>query len=131
MTFVIAFLPGIIQYHLSNHYPIFCSVFDPSSENRENFGLKSMVRDLTNFHQEDLIFNLEDSLFEFKPNLATKEINFQNFNELFQVFIQIIWNVINMHCPNKLISRKKQKLKKRPRITKDILNSIRKKQKNV
>ena len=34
-----------------------------------------------------------------------------------------------MHCPNKLISWKKQRLNKRPWITKDILNSIRKKQK--
>ena len=36
---------------------------------------------------------------------------------------------MNKHCPNKLISRKKQRLNKRPWITKDILNSIRKKQK--
>ena len=95
--------PGIIQHDLSNHYPIFCTVFDPSSENREKFGLKQMVCDLTNFRHEDFIFDLEDSLFEFDSNLATKEINFHNFNRLFQVFNQNIKNVINKHYPNKLI----------------------------
>ena len=82
-----------------------------------------------NFRQDNFIFDLEDSLFEFNSNLATKEINYHSFNEIFQIFIQSIKNVINKHCPNKLISWKKQRLNKRPWITKGILNSIRKKQK--
>ena len=88
--------------------------------------MKQMIRDLTNFCQDNFISDLEDSLFEFNSNLATKEINYHSFNEFFQIFIQIIKNVINKHCPNKLISRKKQRLNKRTRV----FNSIRKK-KNV
>ena len=90
-----------------------------------------MVRDLTDFRQGNVISDLKNSLFEFNSNLATKEINYHSFNEIFQIFIQIIKNAINKHCPNKLISRKKQRLNERPWITKNILNSIRKKQKNV
>ena len=122
-------LPGIIQYDLSDYYSIFCTAFDPSSEKCEKFGVKQMIRDLTNFRQDNFISDLEDCLFEFNSNLATKEINYHSFNEIFQIFIQIIKNVINKHCPNKLISRKKQRLNKRLWITKDVLNSIRKKQK--
>ena len=67
-----------------------------------------MAPDLTNFRQDDFVSDLEDSLFECNLNLATKKINFHNFNGIFQVFIQIIKYVINKHCPIKLISRKKQ-----------------------
>ena len=123
-------LPGIMQHDLNDYYSVFCTVLDPSSERCDKiFGMKQMVCDLTNFCQDKFISDLEDSLFEFNSNLATKEINYHSFNEIFQIFIQIIKNVINKHCPNKLISRKKQRLNKRPWITKDILNSIRKKQK--
>ena len=66
-------LLGIIQYDLSNHYSIFCNVFDFSSENHEKFGLKQMVRDLTNFRKEGFISDLEDFLFEFNSNLATRQ----------------------------------------------------------
>ena len=97
-------LPGIIQYDLSDHYPVFCTVFDPSTGKCEKIGMKQMVRDLTNFRQDNFISDLEDSLFEFSSNLARKEINYYSFNEIFQIFIQIIKNVINKHCPNKLIS---------------------------
>ena len=124
-------LPGIIQYDLSDHYPVFCTVFDPSSEKCEKFGMKQIVRDLTDFRPDNFISDLKNFLFEFNSNLTTKEINYHSFNEIFQIFIQIIKNVINKHCPNKLISRKKQRLNKRPWITKDIINSICKKQKNV
>ena len=122
-------LPGIIQYDLSDHYPIFCTVFDPLSEKCEKFGMKQMARDLTSFRQDNFISNLEESLFKFNSNLATKQINYHSFNEIFKIFIQIINNVINKRCPNKLLSRKKQRLNKRPWITKDILNSAHKKQK--
>ena len=67
-----------------------------------------MAPDLTNFRQDDFVADLEDSLFECNLNLATKKINFHNFNGIFQVFIQIIKYVINKHCPIKSISRKKQ-----------------------
>ena len=66
-----------------------------------------MAPNLTNFRQDDSVSDLEDSLSECNLNLATKEINFHNFNGIFQVFIQIIKNVINKHCAIKLISRKK------------------------
>ena len=68
-----------------------------------------MVCDLTSLRQEDFISDVEDFLFAFNSNVATNEINFQNFNRLFHVFIVIISD-INKHCPNKLISRKKTKI---------------------
>ena len=122
-------LPRIIQYDLSDHYPIFCTVFDPSSENCEKFGMKQMVCDLTNFRQDNFISDLEDSLSGFNLNFATKEINYHTFNKIFQIFVQIIKNVINKRCPNKSISRKKTKIEQEAWTTKDILNSIRKKRK--
>ena len=98
-------LTGIIQYDLSDHYPVFCTVFDPSSGKCEKIGLKRMVRDLTNFRRDNFISDLEDSLFEFNSTLTTKEINYYSFNEIFQIYIQIIKKDINKHCPNKLISQ--------------------------
>ena len=82
------FLPGIIQYDLSNHCPIFGTVFDPS-EKCEKFGMKQMVCDLTNFCQDNFISDLEDFLTEFNLDLATKEINNHKFGKIFQKF-----------CPN-------------------------------
>ena len=69
-------LRGIIQYDLSDHYPVFCTVFAPSSGKCEKIGMKQMVCDLTNFRQDNFISDLEDSLFELNSNLATKEINY-------------------------------------------------------
>ena len=82
-------------------YPIFGTVFDPFSENCEKFGMKQMVRDLTNFRQDNFISDLEDSLSKFNSNFATKEFNDHSFNEMFQIFLQVINNVINKHSPNK------------------------------
>ena len=50
-------LPRSIQYDLSDHYPIFCTVFDPSFENCEKFGTKQMVHNITNFRQDNLYLN--------------------------------------------------------------------------
>ena len=71
--------------------------------------MKQMLHDLTNFCQGDFISDLEYSLSDFNSNLTTKEINYHRFDENFQIFIQIIKNVINKHCPNKLIFQKKQR----------------------
>ena len=69
-----------------------------------------MVCDLTNFCQDDFIFDLENSLFEFDTNLAAEQINSHNFNGVFQGFIEIIRNVLNTQCPNKLIYQKKKQI---------------------
>ena len=49
-----------------------------------------MIRDLTNFRQDNFISNLEDCLFEFNSNLATKEINYQSFNKIFPIFAKLL-----------------------------------------
>ena len=62
---------------LSFHYPIFCTVFDPSFENCEKFGQKQIVCDLANFVylnsiqtllQKKLIFPIQWTFSSFYPN---------------------------------------------------------------
>ena len=55
-----------------------------SSENCERIGLKQMVRDQTNFYQDDFISNLEDSISELNSNLATQENNSYIFNRFLE-----------------------------------------------
>ena len=50
-----------------------------------------------------------------------------NFDATFDAFVSVVHSVIKNHAPLKRLSRKEQKLKRKPWITKDIYAMIRRK----
>ena len=50
-----------------------------------------------------------------------------NFDATFDAFVSVVHSVIEKHAPLKRLSRKEQKLKRKPWITKDIYTMIRRK----
>ena len=50
-----------------------------------------------------------------------------NFDATFDAFVSVVHSVIENHAPLKRLSRKEQKLKRKPWITKDIYAMIRRK----
>jgi len=50
----------------------------------------------------------------------------QNFNTTFNKFVAVIANTIDKHAPQKRLSRKQEKMRNKPWLTNDILDSIRK-----
>ena len=58
------------------------------------------------------------------PSITNK-----NFNEIFNMFVDQIWQVVNKHAPLKKISRKHKRLQKKPWLTTELLSSINMKRK--
>ena len=82
-------------------------------------------RDKTKFCSELFCKDLQtdsNNYFSHRPTLSN-----ENFNELFNNFVQIISHSIDIHAPLRPISRRMRKLLQKPWITKDLLTSIKKK----
>jgi len=62
-------------------------------------------------------------------NTQLKSVSPLNFNQLFAEFLQTVEGIIELHAPLKKVIRKQRKLQAKPGITKEILVSIRYKQK--
>ena len=69
---------------------------------------------------------MHDRLDDFLIRNASIDEN--NFDELFNNFHSIITQTIDKHAPLKKLTRKQQRLQRRPWITKGILISIKRKQ---
>ena len=74
------------------------------------------------FFCDDSPFNLT-AAFDKLPNL-----NRNNCDENFDLFIETFLQVINKHAPLTKLLRKKRRLNSKPWITKGVLTSIRNKQ---
>lgn len=119
-------LPGVIKTDmLSDHFPIFCSI----DMHKPYIKPQQIVfqRNLLNFNREKFCEKLQHSLLDFFHSLNV--INPINFNIVFGDFIDIIAKTIDLHAPNRKLSRKERKLKSKPWITNTLLASIKNKQK--
>jgi len=56
------------------------------------------------------------------------DVETHNFNQLFEKFLNTVANTIEAHAPLQNLSRKQRKLQTKPWLTREILNSIRHKQ---
>ena len=117
-------VPSIILSHLMDHYPVSCSI-------KQFKSLKSSIsnvhfyRDRKNFCPEMFCVELNNSLLQL---ISTNfPLHSENFNKTFDNFVKTISQIINKHALLKQLTRKQQKLAKKPWITKGISTLIRKK----
>ena len=85
------------------------------------------VRSFKNFDPVKYNYDMQSQFNQFLPQLHTVTEN--DFNNKFEKFYSIIKLTIEKHAPLKKLSRKQQRLKNKPWITKSLLISIKKKQK--
>ena len=84
-----------------------------------------MYRGYTNFLAELFKDELSNKLHDFMDSkLFCADCS--NLNELYDQSVNIVKQTIDFHAPMKLVSRKQQKLLKRPWLSKGILISIKK-----
>ena len=114
----------IVKSDLTDHYLIFCVINKNSTNNRKNIE-QFFYRDKTKFCSESFCKELQtdlDNYFSHRPTLSN-----ENFNKLFNSFVDIISHSIDTHAPLRPISRRMRKLLQKLWITKGLLTSIKKK----
>ena len=89
--------PGIIKTDLTDHYPIFCSINTFTFSNKLN--QQMYKRDLLNFNAENFCEDLHKSILIFFPQ--DNAINPNNFNMIFNNFINIVKTAIDNYAPLK------------------------------
>ena len=62
---------------------------------------------------------MNTAVYDYLSNLG--ELTELNFDRTFDEFVSLVQNVMEKHAPLKRLSRKQQKLKSKPWITKKIL----------
>ena len=115
--------PRVIRSSMTNHYVVACKIskFKASRKQVASPLYRDKSKFNNNVYNEDLFGKLE-SLFRINFPL-----NCDNFDLVFDQFVEIISTTINKHAPQKRMSRKQARLAMKPWITKGILLSIRKK----
>ena len=116
-------IPFVLKSLITNHYITICCVkkFENYPKNvKKSFFIRNKNNLKNNKFTSDLESNLLNN-FEYLPSLT---IN--NFNDTFNGYSSVIQETINTHMPLKKISRRQEKLKRKPQITKQILVDIRK-----
>jgi len=108
---------GICIWNVSDHYPIFCII--PSTKSNQKCK-KLYARDTT-------LFETEVFLDELQRNMETLQI--QDVNTTFSRFALLFETTLNKHAPLKMMSRKQQRMHRKPLISKGILKSIKTKNK--
>ena len=69
---------------------------------------------------------MNTAVYDYLSNLG--ELTELNFDRTFDEFVSLVPNVMEKHAPLKRLSRKQQKLKSKPWITKEIYYNFSKKQ---
>ena len=114
----------VMDHSITDHFPIMAI-------NDKKFATKNaspkFVRSFKNFDRVKYNYDLQSQFNQFLPRLHAVTEN--NFNNKFEKFYSILKLTIENHAPLKILSRKQQRLKTKPRITKSLLISIKKKQK--
>jgi len=119
--------PGIIRCdsNLFDHYCTLCNITGNFVSQKRKADI--FIRDKSNFDPETNLKEMSYIINNFVANL--EELTVKNYDYHFDAFVSLIQNVINCHVPLKKLSRKEQKLKKKPWIIKSIYADIRLKNK--
>ena len=113
----------VLKSLITDHYITICCA--KKIENcPKNIKKSFFNRDKNNLNNEKFTLDLQSNLINYFKHLSFLTIN--NFNDTFNGFSSFIQETISMHMPLKKISRRQEKLKQKPRITKQILVDIRK-----
>ena len=114
----------VIDYLITDHFPIMATIDKKFVTKNAS---QKFVRSFKYFDPVKYNYNLQSQFNQFLPQLHTVTEN--DFNNKFEKFYSIIKLTIENHAPLKRLSRKQQRLKNKPWITKSLLISIKKKQK--
>ena len=122
--------PGVIDFQISDHCLTFAML-----KNSNDIMPKRPLKDTKTF-QVCCFRDFESYKFceDLKKTLELhfncfSEINSDNLNAEFNKFNECILNVINKHAPMQKASRKQKRLLMKPWITKELIDTIRRKQK--
>ena len=115
---------GILNYEITDHLPIFLALTSsPVSKEPSD----ALYRSFKNFNENAYVNDLHSTLENWF--LFTPDLNESNFNIVFRDFVKSVQLVIDNHAPLKPYSRKQQRLRSKPWISKAIYTSIKWKQK--
>ena len=103
--------PIIIDYDLTDNYPIMVIVSNKLKSNRDD-NKSIFKRFFTEFSVDNFNQELHDRFDDFLIRNASIDEN--NFDELFNNFHSIITQTIDKHAPLKNLTRKQQRLQRRP-----------------
>ena len=115
--------PKIILNSLTDHYPIMCKIEKIDLiRNSDKLNTVSYYRDKKTFNSDMFCEDLDIKLFDLVNNQFP--LNKLNFDYVFDQFVETIAKTIDLHAPLKRLTRKQQKVSKKPWITKGIFKSI-------
>ena len=116
--------PIVIDYSITDHFPIMVIIDRKFATKNAS---KKFVRSFKNFDPVKYNYNLQSQFNQFLLQLHAVTQN--DFNNKYEKFYSIIKLTIENHAPLKKLSRKQQRLKNKPWITKSLFISFKKKQK--
>ena len=121
--------PGVLIYSISDHYPIFCTISNPT--------FKTTKKNMTYSFRNTALFNSDKFRSDFYSVLlllndkliySYSNITANSFNEHFNQMMNAILAVINLHAPLQNATRKQKRLFQKPWITKGLITYIKHKQ---
>ena len=120
--------PGVSTYSISDHYPIFCTISNPTFKTTKknmtysfrNIALVNGGKFRSNLYS--VLLPLYDKLIHSYSNITAN-----SFNEHFNQMMNAILAVINQHAPLQNATRKQKRLFQKPYIT-GLITSIKHKQ---
>ena len=117
---------GIYQSDITDHFPIFCLIHTNAPKHKKV--------DQRGFYRDHKVFSLPPFQEDIKTILQNESAlvpltSENNVNSVLEQFISSFKCVVDKHAPIKRASRKKDKLFKKPWLTKGLLISIKNKQK--
>ena len=112
---------GNLTTSISDHLPQFTIIENLLSDTLVKKDVKTLKRDFSKFHSDNFIRDLKSVNW----SVATQN----NPNIGFENFMLIINNLLDKHAPFKEQAKRKEKLRFKPWITKDILTSIKQRDK--
>ena len=117
---------GIYQSDITDHFPIFCLIHTNAPKHKKV--------DQRGFYRDYKVFSLPPFQEDIKTILQNESAlapltSENNVNSVLEQFISSFKCVVDKHAPIKRASRKKDKLFKKPWLTKGLLISIKNKQK--
>ena len=121
--------PGILTYSISDHYPIFCTISNPTfktTKKNMTYSFRNIALVNGDKFRSDLysvLLPLFDKLIHSYSNITAN-----SFNEHFNKMMNAIFVVINLHAPLQNATRKQKRLFQKPWITKGLITSIKRKQ---
>lgn len=110
--------PFVLHHQITDHYPILCilSGLKPTKKY-----LASKFRDMKNF---DIAKYRGSVGKKFNAYITPDTINAHNYDMLFNKFVNDLQEVITIHAPLRLRTRKEKRLLQKPWVTKGIRCSI-------